>query len=563
MASGSFEFGTSNQYITGKTEWSSISNLKSNTSQVTAILYYKKSSTSTSATYGMFTGNININGSILSINKRITLNCNNTYVEIGRLTTNVAHNNDGTKSISISVIGGIVGTSFNNGNGSKTVVLDTIPRKSMATLSKNTFDIGETIKIFMNRKSVDFIHRIYLRYGSINKVIADNVIDEFTWNTGINDDLYSQIPSENVGVGEILVQTFNKTIDMKNLIGENIVAFNANVINCNPIFIDSNVSYYDANTNIVNITGNNLQIVQSLSKLVVKVTAATAKKGAAISKYIIKINGEERQIDYATTVEIGQINSSKNLTLEVVAIDTRGNSTTVKKSVTFLEWSLPNATIDLHRLNNYEDTTYLTVDTKYSSVNNKNDITIKYKYSTREDFESVKINLNEGDAVGIRSTDGGNSTVCCEIPASEIIKITNGRVVVKFSNENYITEEITNNGDYYNIIAHFQGYSFNQYLTEFILYRYSKSQNKVLISAEMPGIYLNSDIVLNVNKKAVSYKYIFTKSTSIEYDIFNKQQIQITCSKERIWYFKIYIKDKFGQIIYNIPLYKRCSHLLY
>lgn len=136
MASGNFTFSTTNQYITGKIEWSSVSNGSTeNSSNVTVKLYYKKSSSSSSSTYGTLKGNLYINGTAYSYSKSVTLACNNTYSLIASKTVEINHNSDGKKSITIDATGGISGTSFTSSHcPTKTIDLDTIPRYAETTI---------------------------------------------------------------------------------------------------------------------------------------------------------------------------------------------------------------------------------------------------------------------------------------------------------------------------------------------------------------------------------------------------------------------------------------------
>lgn len=139
MASGSWNFNTSNQYITGRVRWSSQSNgSNANSSNVTAYLDYMKSSSSTAATYGTFNGSISINGSAGGISQYITLYANNSWVNVGSRTVTVGHDNDGSKSTSIAASGGISGTSFGSSSTSNGVALDKIPRYANITIWKNT-----------------------------------------------------------------------------------------------------------------------------------------------------------------------------------------------------------------------------------------------------------------------------------------------------------------------------------------------------------------------------------------------------------------------------------------
>lgn len=129
MASGYWEFSTANKYITGRIEWSSISNGSSaNTSTVTVTLKYKKSSSSTSSTYGSGSFYITIAGSRKDFSGRYTFSCNNSWQTIGSHSYTVGHNSDGSCSCYISAGGGVPSTSFSSSSTSKTVGLDKIPR---------------------------------------------------------------------------------------------------------------------------------------------------------------------------------------------------------------------------------------------------------------------------------------------------------------------------------------------------------------------------------------------------------------------------------------------------
>ena len=152
------------------------------------------------------------------------------------------------------------------------------------------------------------------------------------------------------------------------------------IVNGNPTFSDSNITYKDSNSTTVAVTGNNQKLVQNLSNLLATITSATAKKSASISKYEATINGVTKTITSAGNIDFGVINSANNLTLSVKVTDSRGNTATASKTVTFLAWVLPTAIISLKRKNNYEDQSYITVNATYSSVDSKNSVTIKYQY---------------------------------------------------------------------------------------------------------------------------------------------------------------------------------------
>jgi len=168
------------------------------------------------------------------------------------------------------------------------------------------------------------------------------------------------------------------------------------IVNGNPTFTASNLSYKDNNSTTTAVTGNNQHIVQSLSNLIVTIASATAKKYASISSYNATVGSISRSITSAGNIDFGNINSGGNLTLTVVATDSRGFTTTATKTITILAWTLPTAIISLSRKNNYEDETYLNVDGSYSSVNNKNTMTITYQYKkTTESTYSSAVTISD------------------------------------------------------------------------------------------------------------------------------------------------------------------------
>ena len=142
------------------------------------------------------------------------------------------------------------------------------------------------------------------------------------------------------------------------------------------------ITYADTNSTITAITGNNQHIVQNQSNLKVTYTKATPNNGAgSISKYSFTLNGVTKESTSAGgTVDFGKVNSASNLTLTMTVTDSRGLTSSTTKTITMLAHSNPTAIVTLNRLNNYEDTTYLTVDGSISSVNSKNTMTIKYRY---------------------------------------------------------------------------------------------------------------------------------------------------------------------------------------
>ena len=116
---------------------------------------------------------------------------------------------------------------------------------------------------------------------------------------------------------------------------------NLTIVNANPTFAASQVTYKDTNSATTAVTGNNQHIVQNKSVLSVTITAATAIKGATITSYVVSVNGMDKPLTTAGTIEFGTINANSDISISVKAIDSRGNSTPVYKTVTIIPYAEP------------------------------------------------------------------------------------------------------------------------------------------------------------------------------------------------------------------------------
>nr|DAH11011.1 MAG TPA: baseplate wedge protein [Caudoviricetes sp.] len=165
------------------------------------------------------------------------------------------------------------------------------------------------------------------------------------------------------------------------------------------------VSYEDTNAATVAVTGDKSRIIQNHSTLAVKVPTATAKKGATIASYTIAFGGVSKTVTSSGTVSLGAVDVSYSQALTVTATDSRGFTARQSVQVTVDDYSAPTAVIDLHRLNNFEPTTYITAHARYSYLNGKNSVTITAK---------CKKAGEPGYGAPIALTDSVQSTVTCD-----------------------------------------------------------------------------------------------------------------------------------------------------
>lgn len=156
MASGSFNLtrtGSTSSYITFKCAWTSKANTSANTSTVTVTVTATKSASSTANTYGNQTTTVKVGSDSQSNSGSFTLAPSKTITLLSKTYT-VAHNADGTKSVTITAN---VGGNVMYANGSATVTLDKIARYPTITQSLTArTETTATIK-WVSDSTIDYI----------------------------------------------------------------------------------------------------------------------------------------------------------------------------------------------------------------------------------------------------------------------------------------------------------------------------------------------------------------------------------------------------------------------
>ena len=296
-------------------------------------------------------------------------------------TITVTHGSDGhIDPISFSLYGAVYYNSPKTYSG--TLSLTDIPRQANLTSAPNFNDEANPTITYSNPagNSVSSLQACISLNGGADIPYRDisKTGSEYTFNltTAERNTLLNACTTSN---------SRNVTFYVKTVIGGNTfystLTRTLTIINANPTFSSSNVSYKDTNSTVVAITGNNQHIVRNNSTLQVTFTSATAKKSASISRYEITFNGATQSQTSAGSINYGAVNLGSNVNVTVKVIDSRGNSTSVSKTITILDWVNPTAVIKAGRVNNYENTTKIKAQVTISSVNSKNSIQeLKYRY---------------------------------------------------------------------------------------------------------------------------------------------------------------------------------------
>ena len=231
-------------------------------------------------------------------------------ITLGTVTKEYTHNEDGSKSISLTnsfKCYALSGTFY----ADETVDLPTINRKDKAT--GLDFDIGSSTIITITRYSSTFTRTVVATLGSFSETIMEKgTATQVTWSPKASD-LYNQLPAANIGTITLTTTTYNGDT----VVGTETSELRCRVTDSNPII--SSVAITASNP----IVASDLLIrYVTLPKFTI---TASAQNGASIAKY------EVTEL-YSTTLTstsnvITASEAVKNNSFTVVVTDSRGNST--------------------------------------------------------------------------------------------------------------------------------------------------------------------------------------------------------------------------------------------
>ena len=145
-------------------------------------------------------------------------------------------------------------------------------------------------------------------------------------------------------------------------------------------------TYEDSNTATKNITEDNRLFIQNHSVLKVTPVTATAKNGATITNYTASCNGLSVSSAAGSTISVGRISKSGNITAVLAVTDSRGYTASVSKTVTVIPYSEPKiSSITLRRTNEIEAEMQLRFSGSISAVSvngvQKNSVVyVRYRY---------------------------------------------------------------------------------------------------------------------------------------------------------------------------------------
>ena len=320
----------------------------------------------------------------------------------------ITHNNDGSKSVTISVT---IDSFRDSGkadwsvSGSKSIVLTTIPRASSLSVSNGTLGVAQTIKV--TRKSTSFSHTITYTCGSASGTICTKSQEEsFEFTPHI------ELASQNTTGTSVTVKFTLQTYSGTTAIGS---AVSATVAMAIPASIKPGCSLTvtDATGYFATFGG----YVQGQSKLSVSI-GGTKAYGSEIASYKATANGSSYTKQSFVTELLTDYGEQ---TVSATVTDKRGRtSETATETITVLAYSLPRITaLSVHRCNedgtensigSFAKVTYSHIITSLGELNDKK-VTLKYKKSANYAYTSVELEAEyiSENATYIFSADDGSS----------------------------------------------------------------------------------------------------------------------------------------------------------
>ena len=307
---------------------------------------------------------------VLSISSRFNMNGSGGFSRNGNVV--ITHNEDGSKSVSMSVKAAIYSASVNC-TGSKSYTLTKIDRYALINSATDFNDEGNPTITYSNPAGGDLVSGIMARLKWLN---ADGVTEETTdWSDQLSDEggtytfdldsyrnaLRAACPDSN---------SLSVTVDLKSTMSgteyHDTKVIQMSIVNAAPQA--GAVTFEDTNSAVSGVTGDDQIIVQGQSTLHIVTAVSTALKGASISSYVINFNGVNYDITSDRYLDIIKPPYSGTFVATVTTTDSRGNTATATATIVITPWAAPSADCTAERVNGFETNTVLTVDGTISTV---------------------------------------------------------------------------------------------------------------------------------------------------------------------------------------------------
>lgn len=384
MASGTIWLDSAKAW-SGKIIWSSTADTSGNYSDVYIYASMWKTDGYLTSSNSPTSGTITINGETYGL---IGYQQFEDEVCIFEDTVRVYHDNNGSKSISISLsCNGQGGTSLSGYtlSGSGTAVLDTIVRSATLSVNDGTLGTQQTITVVSDSNSLTYT--ITYTCGSKSGTICTKSSSKsIKWTPPLS------LAEANTTGGSVTVK-----LSLTTYSGSISVGTDSKSIQC-AIPASVKPSFTADFTDAAEFKDNYGTFIQHLSKLHIVVTASSLH-GATIKGYKISANGETFTTAESTT---GVLTSSGDITVQIVVTDSRDRTTQTNYTINVTAYTLPAvSSLSIHRCdsagkeNDQGAYVQATFSASADPFNSKNTVSYKLEYKKSTAVSYTAVNLTQ------------------------------------------------------------------------------------------------------------------------------------------------------------------------
>lgn len=299
-------------------------NVASNTSNVTVSVRFYRTNTGYT-TYGTGTVYLKINGTTYSESVTSDDKITSSGIVLITKTLNIAHNADGTKTLSTSAW--ISHSQVDSNEQSYSMTLTTIPRATTPTINVASVAMGGSITVSMPRASSSFTHTLKYAFSGTSGTIGTGLGTSTTWTVPLS--LASRIPNATSGTLTITCETYSGSTKIGSKTDTVTVTVPSTVV---PTI--NSVAVTDTNSTQYTKLGG---VVKGKSQLAVVISASGAY-GSTISSYSTTVGGKT----YAgASFTVSNVATAGSLVFTVTVKDSRGRSSTTTKTINVVDYANP------------------------------------------------------------------------------------------------------------------------------------------------------------------------------------------------------------------------------
>ena len=353
--------------------------IEDNKSNVTVKLLLKRNDGYSSSAYNL---NESSNSVILKVggkekvNKNLSIDTRNgVTLTLATWTGDVTHSDDGTLSLAVSGSFTMGGTSLSGGSVSGSFECTDIPRSSTLTLSKTSLNPLDSVGVTLTAASDSFSHKIKWALGdaSVTHSLSAGVTkDAFTVPLSWADEITT-------------ARSGNISVTLSTYKGTKKIGSKAYSLKLIIPATDDFLPEFDLVIEKINngVPSEIEEYVKCKSQVELNIENLNLKHGAKASSYTAKV-GSNSKTKLPATFDLMK---SGEITVSVTVKDSRGFSVTKSGKINVLGYSAPTVSLEsIYRCdengNKTTSGTYLlcNLKTNYSSLNNKNNANVTYKY---------------------------------------------------------------------------------------------------------------------------------------------------------------------------------------